>query len=178
MAKMGFSEEVQTQINAVICALLHASNVTFTAISDDESEVDFQNLHLKSALTLLGLDSNAFSDTMCFYYIQIGKERHKRNQPKRTAEKGLEAFMKAVYGALFDYLVAEINQFIQQSRNNKKIASYIGVLDIFGFESFATNSFEQLCINYCNESLQQQFNMQVFKEEQEIYKKEGMYYIP
>ena len=177
MAKMGFSQEIQIQINFIICALLHASNVTFSAINDDETGVDFENPHLKSVLTLLGLNSNAFSDTLCFYYIQVGKERNKCNQPKRNAEKGLEAFMKAIYGALFNYLVGEINTFIQQSRKKKTVASFIGVLDIFGFESFATNSFEQLCINYCNESLQQQFNMQVFKEEQAIYKKEGMYHI-
>ena len=124
MAKMGFNPEIQIQINFIICALLHASNVTFSAINDDETGVDFENPHLKSVLTLLGLNSNAFSDTLCFYYIQVGKERNKCNQPKRNAEKGLEAFMKAIYGALFNYLVGEINTFIQQSRK-KKNSSFI-----------------------------------------------------
>ena len=94
---------------------------------------------------------------------------------KEHAETGLEALVKATYGSMFSFIVQTINKKIEykakpQHRNNK--AAFIGVLDIFGFESFRKNSFEQLCINYCNEALQQQFNMFIFKAEQEEYKKE------
>jgi myosin-5 len=95
--------------------------------------------------------------------------------------------MKATYSALFDYIVKTINSSItvQEVKNGSKReggqkgafrshSSFIGVLDIFGFESFKTNSFEQLCINYCNEALQQQFNLFVLKKEQEEYEHEGI----
>jgi hypothetical protein len=104
------------------------------------------------------------------------------SRPK--AEKGLEALIKATYGALFTHLVEKINGSIAFKDTttedeepidewSKPVAS-IGVLDIFGFESFMVNSFEQLCINYCNEALQQQFNAFVLKNEQEEYEREGI----
>jgi myosin heavy subunit len=103
------------------------------------------------------------------------------------ATKGLEALLKATYGALFNYLVSRINDSISFQResdmdgegsyaSNPSLdpAASIGVLDIFGFESFQINSFEQLCINYCNEALQQQFNAFVLKNEQAEYEREGI----
>lgn len=80
-----------------------------------------------------------------------------------------DALAKIVYTRLFDWLVDKINNSIGQDPDSK---SLIGVLDIYGFESFKTNSFEQFCINLTNEKLQQHFNQHVFKMEQEEYKKE------
>ena len=126
-------------------------------------------------MDLLGFEVEKFSDALCAFYIKVGKERHRRSQPKEKAEKGLEALIRAICAALFQYLVEEINKSItyKKKRGEEGIAAFIGVLDIFGFESFKTNSLEQLCINYCNEALQQQFNMFVFKKEQQEYQKEG-----
>jgi hypothetical protein len=93
------------------------------------------------------------------------------------AAKALEAFMMATYGALFRYIVDQINSSITFEPNSDTSASSssaIRILDIFGFESFAVNSFEQLCINYCNETLQSQFNQYVFKLEQQEYEREGI----
>ena len=66
---------------------------------------------------------------------------------------------------MFDWIVYQINKAL---KTNKKVHKFIGVLDIYGFETFEINSFEQFCINYANEKLQQQFNMHVFKLEQEV----------
>lgn len=183
MDTVGFTDTEQTDILTVICALLHASNLTMNALSADECEIDKENVHLDVFLSLMGFTSEALNQALCYFSIKAGKESHTRSLPKLKAEKGLEAFVKAVYGALFDLIVQRINSSITVKSDGKKrggsqadksIAATIGVLDIFGFESFKTNSFEQLCINYCNEALQQQFNLFVLKNEQEEYEREGI----
>ena len=85
-----------------------------------------------------------------------------------------DAFAKGIYGRLFVLIVKKINTaiFKQELKFSDKCA--IGVLDIFGFENFDTNSFEQFCINYANENLQQFFVQHIFKMEQEEYNKEGI----
>jgi myosin-5 len=93
-----------------------------------------------------------------------------------TALQGLgcrDALAKFVYAALFEWLVAAINRSIRVTKSTS-VAGTISILDIFGFESFESNSFEQLCINYANEALQQQFNSFVFKSEQRTYIAEGI----
>ena len=75
-----------------------------------------------------------------------------------------------LYSRMFDWIVLRINDNI----NSKKFQSFIGVLDIYGFESFQTNSFEQFCINWANEKLQQQYNQHVFKLSQQDYIKENI----
>ena len=85
------------------------------------------------------------------------------------------ALSKFVYGRMFDWLVQRVNQAMDKtSTSTSKSDLYIGILDIFGFEIFKTNSFEQLCINYTNEMLQQHFNQNTFKLEEEIYVAEGI----
>jgi len=86
------------------------------------------------------------------------------------ASSARDALAKALYSKLFDYIVMKINRSIPFQSSNY----YIGVLDIAGFEYFTVNSFEQFCINYCNEKLQQFFNQRILKDEQELYKKEGL----
>ena len=131
---------------------------------------------------LLGISADALNRALCYFSITAGREKHVRSLSKEKAEKGLLALIKATYGALFTQLVRLVNESImmdnasnRSSRNSEKSkAASIGVLDIFGFESFRFNSFEQFCINYCNETLQQQFNIFVLKNEQEEYEREGI----
>ena len=86
------------------------------------------------------------------------------------ASSARDALAKALYSHVFDYIVHRINMSIPFQSS----AYYIGVLDIAGFEYFAINSFEQFCINYCNEKLQQFFNQRILKDEQDLYEKEGL----
>ena len=88
-----------------------------------------------------------------------------------TAQAAKDALAKHIYAKLFQYIVNVINKSLNVARKQN---SFIGVLDIYGFETFDVNSFEQFCINYANEKLQQQFNQHVFKLEQEEYLKEGI----
>lgn len=186
METMGFSESERKDVLGVTCAVLHFSNLTFNSISADESEIDRDNGHLEPVLDLFGVTADALNQALCYFSIQAGKEKHTRSLPKQKAEKGTEALIKATYGALFSFIVNRINQSItvKDAKKGKgggpargavtKKAATIGVLDIFGFESFKVNSFEQLCINYCNEALQQQFNLFVLKNEQDEYEREGI----
>ena len=80
---------------------------------------------------------------------------------------------KTIYGNVFDHLVTVVNATLANGCDETQVNTLIGVLDIFGFESFETNSFEQLCINFCNEKLQFHFNDFIFSLEQQQYKMEG-----
>ena len=178
MGTMGFEPDTQNDILCCIAGFLHAFNLTFTAPTDESSKVDDSNPHLEPTLRMLGLDKEAFNSAMTEYDIEIGKQTFTKQLTTEGAQKALEAFVKGTYGAMFSYIVNTVNKRIdyKPARGTPKSqgkAASISVLDIFGFESFQLNSFEQLCINYCNEALQQQFNLFVFKNEQEEYKKEG-----
>jgi myosin heavy subunit len=86
-----------------------------------------------------------------------------------------DALCKDLYGSLFSWIIRKINSTISvDSGPSRKKSNFIGLLDIFGFEIFAKNGFEQLCINYANEKLQQQFNQHMFAEEQKEYTREGI----
>jgi myosin heavy subunit len=90
------------------------------------------------------------------------------------AQDARDAMVKRVYSELFQYMVNKINMVLTAKKDGKPHHKFIGVLDIFGFESFVVNSFEQLCINYCNEKLQFHFNEHIFRMEQNLYAEEGI----
>jgi len=181
MKTMGIHNKEQRDILSVACALMHFSNLNFidSGNSSSASVLDKSVVSLSFVLKLLGVTHEGLEKALCSCTIEVAREKLVKTLTVEQAIKATEALIKATYGALFTFLVKRINGCIQADTNGvhgraESKAAYIGVLDIFGFESFALNSFEQLCINYCNEALQQQFNRFVFKLEQQEYELEGI----
>ena len=157
----------------LVVAVLFAGNITFTPSHDGESCRLNEDDAALACAALLGITFEGLAAALTTRVILAGDEIVHTTLDVGFATKATEALIKALYGALFDYLVERINASIDEDHSNE-ISASIGVLDIFGFETFESNSFEQLCINYTNEALQQQFNKYVFKLEQQEYEKEGI----
>ncbi|KAF3658932.1 Myosin-12 [Capsicum annuum] len=174
MDVVGISKEDQEAIFRVVASILHLGNIDFAKGQEVDSSVikeEKSKHHLKTAAELLMCDHVALEDALCKRVMITPEEVIKRSLDPRSAEISRDGLAKTIYSRLFDWLVDKINVSIGQDPNSKYL---IGVLDIYGFESFKHNSFEQFCINYTNEKLQQHFNQHVFKMEQEEYKREAI----
>ncbi|XP_058085989.1 myosin-11 [Magnolia sinica] len=169
---VGISEHEQEAIFRVIAAILHIGNIDFAKGKEIDSSVlkdDKAKFHLKMTAELLMCDPRALEDALCKRVMITPEEVITRTLDPLGATVSRDGLAKTIYSRLFDWIVEKINVSIGQDPNSK---SLIGVLDIYGFESFKANSFEQFCINFTNEKLQQHFNQHVFKMEQEEYTKE------
>ncbi|KAH9618530.1 hypothetical protein KSS87_005395 [Heliosperma pusillum] len=169
---VGINEEEQEAIFRVVAAILHLGNVNFvkgdeidsSAIKDEKSR-----FHLNITSELLRCDASNLEDALIKRVMVTPEEVITMTLDPVNALASRDALAKTIYSRLFDWIVEKINNSIGQDPLSKSI---IGVLDIYGFESFKFNSFEQFCINFANEKLQQHFNQHVFKMEQEEYSKE------
>ncbi|KAI7907846.1 P-loop containing nucleoside triphosphate hydrolase protein [Cokeromyces recurvatus] len=173
LTTIGIHEELQSEIFHLLAALLHLGNIEIggrneTAVLDDQQE------SLALATELLGLDATEFKKWIVRKQIVTRSEKIITNLSPLQAQVVRDSVAKYIYAHLFDWLVDHINNSLSCSDPEEQVASFIGVLDIYGFEHFQKNSFEQFCINYANEKLQQQFNQHVFKLEQEEYIKEDI----
>ncbi|XP_066367681.1 myosin-6-like isoform X1 [Miscanthus floridulus] len=172
MGIVGMSSDEQDAIFRVVAAILHLGNIEFAEGSEDDSSVpkdEKSQFHLKTAAELFMCDEKGLEESLCKRVMATRGESITKNLDPRAAALSRDALARIVYSRLFDWLVNKINSSIGQDPDSKIL---IGVLDIYGFESFLTNSFEQFCINLTNEKLQQHFNQHVFKMEQEEYTKE------
>ncbi|CAN4113680.1 unnamed protein product [Withania somnifera] len=169
---VGISEKEQEAIFRVVASVLHLGNLQFAKGEEIDSSVlkdDKSKFHLQTVAELLMCDLKDLEDALLKRVMVTPEEVIKRSLDPDAATVSRDGLAKTIYSRLFDWLVDKINNSIGQDPNSK---SLIGVLDIYGFESFKTNSFEQFCINFTNEKLQQHFNQHVFKMEQEEYTKE------
>ncbi|KAM3609650.1 uncharacterized protein V6R79_018209 [Siganus canaliculatus] len=168
---LGISESDQIAIYQILAAILHLSNVEVKEQSADRSSILPDNIHLAVFCELMGVACEEMAHWLCHRKLQTAVETYVKSVSKMNAVNGRDALAKHIYSQVFSWIVDRINVALKSA---SKQHSFIGVLDIYGFETFDVNSFEQFCINYANEKLQQQFNQHVFKLEQEEYMKEGI----
>uniref|UniRef100_A0AAX7T6H2 Myosin VC n=1 Tax=Astatotilapia calliptera TaxID=8154 RepID=A0AAX7T6H2_ASTCA len=168
---LGLKEDFQSDVFKVLAAILHLGNVEIKNIGDDKSLVPPSDPHLAVFCELLGVSAEGLVRWLCHRRIVLVAETVVKPVPKDRAVNARDALAKHIYAHLFDCIINRINTALQVPG---KQHAFIGVLDIYGFETFDINSFEQFCINYANEKLQQQFNLHVFKLEQEEYMKEDI----
>ncbi|XP_022715197.1 myosin-17-like isoform X3 [Durio zibethinus] len=169
---VGINDQEQEAIFRVVAAILHLGNINFAKGKEIDSSVikdEKSRFHLNLTAELLRCDAQSLEDALIKRVMVTPEEIITRTLDPENAIASRDALAKTIYSRLFDWLVDKINISIGQDPNSKSI---IGVLDIYGFESFKCNSFEQFCINFTNEKLQQHFNQHVFKMEQEEYTKE------
>ncbi|XP_036590039.1 unconventional myosin-Va isoform X1 [Trichosurus vulpecula] len=166
---LGINESYQMGIFRILAGILHLGNVGFTSRDSDSCSIPPKHEPLSIFCDLMGVEYEEMCHWLCHRKLATATETYIKPIPKLQATNARDALAKHIYAKLFNWIVDHVNQALHSA---VKQHSFIGVLDIYGFETFEINSFEQFCINYANEKLQQQFNMHVFKLEQEEYMKE------
>ncbi|XP_068857962.1 unconventional myosin-Vb isoform X2 [Aphelocoma coerulescens] len=167
---LGVKESHQMIIFRIIAAILHLGNLEIQGERDGEAcSVSSEDEHLSNFCGLLGVEHSQMQHWLCHRKLVTTAETYVKSMSLHQVVNARNALAKHIYAQLFNWIVQHINKALHTT---VKQHSFIGVLDIYGFETFEVNSFEQFCINYANEKLQQQFNSHVFKLEQEEYMKE------
>ncbi|GJP35900.1 hypothetical protein CLOM_g20443 [Closterium sp. NIES-68] len=172
MEVVGLTLDEQEAIFRVVAAILHLGNITFkagTAADSSKLHGDKSKFHLEAVAELLRCEKKKLRESLLTRTLVTRDGNIKKDLDPAAAVVSRDTLAKTIYSRLFDWLVDKVNKSIGQ---DPACASIIGVLDIYGFETFQFNSFEQFCINLANEKLQQHFNQHVFKAEQEEYERE------
>ncbi|CAM9121267.1 unnamed protein product, partial [Ectocarpus fasciculatus] len=180
---LGANDVEMTRLWELLAAILHMGNIRVQG-SDGACGIESPSMPLEGVAALLGCSEDDITRSLLYHVVKVSSRASvsmKQLTPDETANNIL-ALMKWLYNGIFTWLVSKLNA--AYALNDKAgnsgagavgaVTKFIGILDIFGFETLLTNSFEQLCINFANERLQQQFNEQVFVFEQIEYQKEGL----
>ncbi|KAJ9119953.1 hypothetical protein QFC24_005436 [Naganishia onofrii] len=173
LSTVGISIGRQWEIFRLLAGLLHLGNVKISPMRN-EATIDTDDQALESACQMLGVDKDQFRKWTLKKQLTTRSEKIVTNLSAPQANVVRDSVAKFIYSCLFEWLVSIINNQLagEGGRGAKEAKKFIGVLDIYGFEHFKKNSFEQFCINWANEKLQQEFNAHVFKLEQEEYMRE------
>ncbi|KAG3197305.1 Myosin-17 [Phytophthora cactorum] len=198
MQQLGMSEREIGGVLEIVAAVLHMGNVDFEQVPHkrednvfaDEARVATSTTgacnHFTKAAELLGVSTEALDHALTKRWLHASNETLVVGVDVAHARNTRNALTMECYRLLFEWLVARVNNKLQRQASapwdadendlddEEDSTDFIGLLDIFGFEDMAENSFEQLCINYANEALQHQFNQYVFEEEQRLYRDEGI----
>jgi myosin heavy subunit len=175
MKTLQFTPDMQSGMFQLLLAILNLGNVTFVSGTGSQSASCSVSPATKSfvdlSVSLLGVDDAMFSKALTEKKVKMGTDTVDILLNNVQAKDSIDSLTKALYSAMFDWVIKQAN--VSLSAPNPS-AYFIGILDIFGFEVFEINRFEQLCINYANEKLQQHFNSVIFDEEMKMYASEGI----
>ncbi|XP_050823633.1 myosin-11 isoform X1 [Gopherus flavomarginatus] len=172
MTIMGFSEEEQLAMLKVVSSVLQLGNIIFKKERNTDQASMPDDTAAQKVCHLMGINVTDFTRAILTPRIKVGRDVVQKAQTKEQADFAVEALAKATYERLFRWILTRVNKALDKTK--RQGASFLGILDIAGFEIFEVNSFEQLCINYTNEKLQQLFNHTMFILEQEEYQREGI----
>ncbi|QDZ18398.1 myosin [Chloropicon primus] len=187
----GLNSEAIDTIMQLLAAILHLGNIKFAnkRIQNESSDVQGSvaappppgrrtESPLSNAAELMGVPPEALERAMCYSSVTAGRDVIEKPNTVEESYRSRDALAKGVYEGLFKWIGSHINRVmkLQSQAGDSDVTSnkVIGILDIFGFESLQTNSFEQICINYCNEKLHFHFNEECFRIEQQEYIAEGV----
>ncbi|XP_063384336.1 unconventional myosin ID [Cydia fagiglandana] len=171
---LGFAQSVLDDIWSIVAGVILLGELTFTETQDNQLNIGGP---VKQCVAALGVTEEGLRGAMVGRVLSAGGDLVSKEHSLSDANYTRLALAKAAYDRLFTWIVQQINRAIEVPAGTYK-NTLIGVLDIYGFEIFDTNSFEQFCINYCNEKLQQLFIELVLKQEQEEYAREGIQWTP
>ncbi|KAL0272200.1 UNVERIFIED_CONTAM: hypothetical protein PYX00_005272 [Menopon gallinae] len=177
MDTIEISSKEQDEIFSIVASILHLGNITF---EDHEHKTGSKITNMQPAkyiCELLGCDEEQFEYALTHRTIEAPADTVITPLNKESSMYARDALSKAVYTRLFTWLVSRLNKSLIPAQDASK-TTVLGILDIYGFEVFQKNSYEQFCINYCNEKLQQLFIELTLKGEQEEYLQEGIEWVP
>jgi myosin V len=170
---VGIGSDLQTEILRILAGVLHLGETQFSVRNGDVDASQIVDMKpFETVCRLLGVEVAALERAICNRNVHVGREVFLKPMTRDQAIDCRDALAKSLYSKLFLWLVEQINDTIGASAKNA--SSFIGILDIFGFEHFEKNSFEQFCINYANEKLQQKFVQDVLKTVQIEYEEENI----
>lgn len=173
MDKLGFGPELRSLLHKLAAIVVHLGNVSFEA--KGEHCTVSSTAVLDTIGELLGAAKDTLEKALTYRVIAARGEVIDTKLTAERAEHARDALAKSLYNSAFTYVIRQVNTLI--AVDGADDGTVIGVLDIYGFEVFPKNGFEQFCINYCNEKLQQLFIELVMKREQAEYAKEGITWI-
>lgn len=182
MSAIGLVENLQRQCLSVVAATLHIGNINFVESNGDGYATIDDEQFLQFPAYLLGINPEAIKENLTRRQLQskwgANTEQIEVRHNKEQAAYTRNAWAKALYSKLFEFLVTSVNKALNVDARRHSLDLSIGVLDIYGFEVFEWNGFEQFCINFVNEKLQQIFIELTLKAEQEEYMAEGIQWTP
>lgn len=166
------SKEDQDSVFSMLAAVLWLGNISFTAVDNENHAEPVVDEGLTTVSTLIGCGVEELKLALSTRKMRVRNDDIVQKLTLSQATDTRDALAKSIYSCLFDWLVEQINKSLAVGK--RRTGRSISILDIYGFESFERNSFEQFCINYANERLQQHFNRHLFKLEQEEYIQDGI----
>merc|ERR1719393_340172 len=168
---LGFDQDEKNAIYRITAGIMHSGNMDFKQKPREEQAENGDPEKTEKAGFMLGISGSEYAKALCSPRVKVGSEYVIKGQTVDQVYYALGAICKAMFERLFKWLVEIVNRALSTSLPR---SFFIGILDIAGFEIFEFNTFEQLCINFTNEKLQQFFNHHMFVLEQEEYKREGI----